>query len=49
MTLTILNVVYMADSPKMLREQADILREDGKTLDTLNLYNQALWKAIKAS
>lgn len=42
MTLTILNTVCMAASAEMLREQADVLREEGKTLDALNLYNQAL-------
>lgn len=42
MTLTTLNAVCMVDSAEMLREQADILREKGKTLDALNLYNQAL-------
>ncbi len=41
-TLTALNTVCMASSAEMLREQADILREEGKTLDALNLYNQAL-------
>lgn len=42
MTLTALNTVCIASSAEALREQADILREDGKTLDALNLYNQAL-------
>lgn len=42
MTLTALNTVCVASSAEVLREQADILREDGKTLDALNLYNQAL-------
>lgn len=32
----------MAASAEMLQEQADVLREEGKTLDALNLYNQAL-------
>ncbi len=41
-TLTILNAVCMADSAERLCEQADILREEGKTLDALNLYNHAL-------
>ena len=42
MTLSTLNVVCMADSPEMLQHQADVLREEGKTLNALNLYNQAL-------
>lgn len=40
--LTALTNVCMASSPENLREQADILREEGKTLDALNLYNHAL-------
>lgn len=42
MTLTALNTTCMAISAERLREQADVLREEGKTLDALNLYNQAL-------
>lgn len=42
MTVTALNTTSMASSAEALCEQADILREDGKTLDALNLYNQAL-------
>lgn len=42
LTLTVLNTVCMASPAEVLREQADILREEGKTLDALNLYNQAL-------
>lgn len=32
----------MAGSAETLRDQAYVLREEGKTLDALNLYNQAL-------
>lgn len=42
MALITLNAVCMADSAEMLRKQADILREEGKTLDALYFYNQAL-------
>jgi hypothetical protein len=42
MTLTALNTTCMATPAEVLREQADVLREEGKTLEALNLYNQAL-------
>lgn len=42
MTLAALNTICVAASGEMLRRQADVLREEGKTLDALNLYNQAL-------
>jgi tetratricopeptide (TPR) repeat protein len=42
MTLTTLSGVCMAESAETLQKQADVLREEGKTLDALNLYNQAL-------
>lgn len=41
MTLSILNALCMADS-RILLDQADVLREEGKTVEALNLYNQAL-------
>lgn len=40
--LTILNVACQASSPELFLNQANTLREEGKTLDALNLYNQAL-------
>ena len=39
---TTLSGVCMAESAETLHKQADVLREEGKTLDALNLYNQAL-------
>lgn len=41
-SLTTLNTVCIAASAEVVREQADVLREEGKTLEALNLYNQAL-------
>lgn len=42
MTLMSLKAVCLSAAPEMLQEKADILREEGHTLDALNLYNQAL-------
>lgn len=42
MALTTLSGVCTAESAESLQKQADVLREEGKTLDALNLYNQAL-------
>lgn len=40
--LTSLNSLCVADSPEALQRLGDVLREEGKTLEGLNLYNQAL-------
>lgn len=42
MSLMALSSVCVADSAEVLQHQADVLREEGKTVDALNLYNQAL-------
>lgn len=40
--LTSLSDICVAESAETLQKQADVLREEGKTLEALNLYNQAL-------
>lgn len=42
MALIPVNSFCMGNSAEMLQEQADVLRENGKTVEALNLYNQAL-------
>lgn len=38
----LLHFSVFAESGQNLRQQADILREEGKTIEAMNLYNQAL-------
>lgn len=40
--LIMVKPAYVAASAEMLQRQADVLREEGKTLEALNVYNQAL-------
>ena len=42
MMLMALNGICGAECAETLHKQADVLREEGKTLEALNLYNQAL-------
>lgn len=40
--LTSFTMICTANTPELLRDRADIVREEGKTLEALDLYNQAL-------